>query len=101
MVERKFRHALISRYQKLSKQYGKNEVINYNTEQWASDALIESYGIEVCYEMLEYYFSVSETPSWRWFANNADKIYKNLIARKDDDRIRELLRKQAREWLNK
>lgn len=101
MAERKFRHALISRYKKLAKQQGINEVINYNTEQWASDSLIESYTLETCYEMLEYYFSVSETTSWRWFANNADKIYKNLTARKEDDRIRSLMREKAKEWLGK
>jgi hypothetical protein len=100
MAERKFRHALISRYKKLAKQQGKEEVINYNTEQWASDSLIESYTIEVCYEMLEYYFSVSDTHSWRWFSNNAQKIYKNLTARKEDDRIRSLMREKAKEWLS-
>lgn len=101
MAEKKFRHALLSRYKKLSKQRSISESINIYVEQWASDALIDSYGLEMCYEMLDYYFSVSENPNWKWFANNAEKIYKNLTAKKEDDRIRELLRKQAKEWLDR
>ena len=51
--------------------------------------------------MLDYYFRISETPSWKWFANNADKLYKNLQNKKEDDRIRELMKQQAKDWLNK
>jgi hypothetical protein len=51
--------------------------------------------------MLDYYFRVSETPSWKWCANNADKLYKNLQNRKEDDRIRAVLRQQAKDWLGK
>lgn len=101
MVEKKFRHALLSRYKKLSKQKNIEVNINIYVEQWAADSLIESYGLETCYEMLDYYFYVSDFPSWKWFANNADKIYKNLTARKEDDRIRSLMREQAKRWLEK
>jgi hypothetical protein len=51
--------------------------------------------------MLDYYFRICETPSWKWFANNADKLYKNLQGKKEDDRIRELMKQQAKDWLNK
>jgi len=57
--------------------------------------------LDTCYELLDYYFRISETPSWKWFANNADKLYKNLHSKKEDDRIRSILKEQAREWLNK
>ncbi|MFZ9241644.1 MAG: hypothetical protein ACO295_00425 [Sediminibacterium sp.] len=101
MAEKKHRHSLLSRYKKLCKQNNISESINIYVEQWAADSLIESYGLDSCYEMLEYYFKVSETPSWKWFVNNAEKVHKNLTGKKEDDRIRELLRKQAKEWLNK
>lgn len=101
MAERKFRHALLSRYKKFAKEKGIDSTINVHVEQWASDSLIESYGLDMCYEMLEYYFEVSDSPSWRWFTHNADKVYKNLTARKEDGRIRSVLREQAKEWLKK
>ena len=99
MAEKKYRHALLSRYKKLADSNNIVNGINVHVEQWAADSLIESYGLDMCYDMLEYYFRISETPSWKWFANNAEKLYKNLQAKKEDDRIRELMRKQAKEWL--
>ena len=101
MVETKFRHALISRYQKLLKQKGITDPINRYAEQWTANDLIESYGLDTCYEMLAYYFEVSERPSWKWFSNNAEKVYKNLMAKQEDARIRELMRAKAKEWLEK
>jgi hypothetical protein len=101
MAEKKYRFALITRFKKFAKSKGINDNINIYVEQWASDALIDSYGLENCYEMVEYYCRVSEAPSWRWFTYNADKVYKNLTARKEDDRIRQVLREQAKDWLNK
>lgn len=99
MVERKFRHMLLSRYKKLANEQKLDTNINSHVEQWAADSLIESYTLDICYEMLDYYFRVSDSPSWKWFSNNADKVYKNLQTKKEDDRIRELMRKQAKEWL--
>jgi hypothetical protein len=101
VAEKQLRHALLTRYKKLAIFNNINTNINIHVEQWAADSLIESYGLDMCYEMLDYYFRISETPSWKWFANNADKLYKNLQGKKEDDRIRSELRKQAKEWLDK
>ncbi len=101
MVEKKYRFALLTRFKKLATQKNIDTNINIHIEQWAADSLIESYTLEKCYEMLDYYFRVSETPSWKWFANNADKLYKNLQNKKEDDRIRAVLRQQAKDWLEK
>jgi hypothetical protein len=101
VVEKKYRFALITRFQKFAKEKGIDSNINIYAEQWTADALIQSYTLETCYEMISYYFYVSENPSWKWFANNADKVYKNLTARKEDDRIRALMRDRAKEWLDK
>ena len=101
MAEKKYRFALLTKFEKKSKEIGRDFTVNKYAEQWAADALLESYGFDSCYEMIDYYFYVTETPDWKWFVNNAEKIYKNLTARKEDDRIRELLRKQAKEWLDK
>ena len=57
MAERKDRMALLSRYAKLhTKHYEERVTLNLNVEQWAADALIESYGLPECYDLLEYYF---------------------------------------------
>jgi hypothetical protein len=75
VAERKDRMALLSRYSKLHTiKYEEKPSLNLNVEQWASDALIESYGIGKCYDLLDYYFSVSQSPSWNYFAYNTEKI---------------------------
>jgi len=99
MNKKQLRYALLTKYKKLAEQKGSYSPLNLNIEQWASDALVESYGYDKCVEMLEYYFNVSSNPSWRWFANNADKIYKNLQLKEEDDRIRELMKQKAKDWL--
>ena len=101
MAEKQLRHALLTRYKKLAISNNISININIHVEQWAADSLIESYGLDMCYELLDYYFRISETPSWKWFVNNADKIFKNLTARKEDARIRAVLREQAKDWLGK
>lgn len=99
MAQKQLRLALLSRYKKLAISKDVDHSINIHVEQWAADSLIESYGLDFCYEMLDYYFRISETPSWKWFANNADKLYKNLQNKKEDDRIRQVLKEQAKDWL--
>ena len=101
MADRKIRYALVTRFKKLASQKDMVVNINIHIEQWASQSLIDSYGLDPCYDMLDYYFEVSETPDWKWFVNNADKIFKNLTVRKEDARIRAVLREQAKDWLGK
>ena len=76
-----------------------NELIEL-IKQWASDALIESYGIHDCYDLLEYYFDVSPSPSWKYFANYADKIIDAREQYKRDLIERKQRREKAREWLS-
>jgi hypothetical protein len=101
MAERKDRMALLSRYSKFhTAKYEQKPSLNLNVEQWASDALIESYGISKCYDLLEYYFSVSQSPSWNYFAYNAEKILQARLDKEQDDKDRSERRKKAKEWLN-
>jgi hypothetical protein len=101
MAERKDRMALLSRYAKLHKQrFEDKPSLNLNVEQWASDALIESYTLQFCYDLLEYYFEATQSPSWKYFANYADKI---IDARQDYNRDleeRAERRRLAQRWLN-
>ncbi len=100
MAERKDRMALLSRYNKLYLQrYEKKSNINLNVEQWSSDALVESYGISACYDLLEYYFSIAQDPTWNFFAYNAEKILNGKLDKEQDDKERIERRARAKEWL--
>jgi hypothetical protein len=101
MADRKDRMALLSRYSKLhTAKYEQKPSLNLNVEQWASDALVESYGIVQCYEILEYYFSVAQEPSWNYFAYNAEKILNGKKDYLSDLKEREERRVLARKWLS-
>ena len=101
MAERKDRRALLSRYSKLhTAKYEQKPSLNLNVEQWASDALVESYGISKCYDLLEYYFSVAQEPSWNYFTYNAEKILNGKIDKEQDDKDRLERRRLAKEWLS-
>lgn len=101
MADRKDRMALLSRYAKLhTKHYEQRVTLNLNVEQWAADALIESYTLPFCYDLLEYYFSVAQSPTWKYFANYADKIIDARQEYEQDLKERAERRRKAKEWLN-
>lgn len=92
-------HIILNEFRKRLKEKGLDDNINGYTEQHAAQALISSYTFDGCYKLMDHYFSVSLTPSWVWFKNNADKIYKAINIKEEDSRVRRILREQAREWL--
>lgn len=101
MADRKDRMALLSRYNKLHLQrYEQKSNLNLNVEQWAADALVESYGIKYCYDLLDYYFEVAQNPNWNFFAYNAQDILNGRMALEQDLKERLDRRKMAKEWLN-
>jgi hypothetical protein len=101
MAERKDRMALLSRYSKLhTAKYQQKPSLNLNVEQWASDALVESYGIGTCYDLLDHYFNISLSPSWSYFAYNAEKILQAKLETEQDIKEREERRELARRWLS-
>ncbi len=101
MVERKDRMALLSRYNKLHLQrYEAKSNINLNVEQWAADALIESYGLGMCYDLLDYYFNIAFSPTWNYFAYNTQKILEAKLEVEQDKKERKERKKMAKEWLN-
>ena len=101
MAERKDRFALLSRYSKLyTARYLEKPNINLNVEQWAADALIESYGIQDCYDLLQYYFDVARDPTWKYFANYAQEIINRKQQYEQDLQERQERRQQAKKWLS-
>ena len=74
--------------------------MNLNVEQWAADALVESYGIGICYDLLDYYFNIASSPSWNYFAYNAEKILEAKLEVEQDIKERQERRKLARRWIS-
>ena len=101
MAERKDRMALLSRYSKLHNlKYGQRPSLNLNVEQWGADALIESYGMPYCYDLLEYYFDVAQSPNWKYFAYYAQDIADKRDIQLQDLKEREERRMSAKRWLS-
>lgn len=101
MADRKERMALLTRYSKLHLlHYGEKPSLNLNVEQWAADGLIESYSLPECYDLLQYYFDVNQTPNWKYFANYAENLVQARIRLQEDNKERAERRKKAKEWLN-
>jgi hypothetical protein len=101
MAERKDRMALLSRYNKFYLQrYEAKSNMNLNVEQWAADALVESYGISQCYDLLDYYFKIAENPTWNYFAYNAEKILNGKLEVEQDIKERTERRELARKWIS-
>ena len=101
MADRKDRMALLSRYDKLHLvRYESKPSFNKNIEQWAADALIESYGLPQCYDILDYYFNTSPSPNWKSFYQQADKFLSAMMEKQKDLEERKQRREKARAWLN-
>ena len=101
MADRKDRFTVISRFEKKLRE---NNIavpfINKYNEQWAADALLESFSFDDIDRAMTYYFSINANPTWKGFANNVDKILETLRLRKEDDRLRAERREKAKEWLS-
>jgi dissimilatory sulfite reductase (desulfoviridin) alpha/beta subunit len=101
MADRKERFALLSRYSKLhTARYEARPQINLNVEQWAADALVDSYGLQECYDLLQYYFDVAQNPGWKYFANYAQDIIDRREQYRQDLIERKHRREQAKKWLS-
>ena len=101
MAERKDRMALLGTYSSQhSKKYGVKPVLYLNTEQWAADAVIESFGLDLSMRLVYYYFEVAQTHSWSFYAYNAEKLLKAMDDKAKDDRERAERREMARRWLS-
>lgn len=101
MADRKDRFAILSRYEKHCKINGiSNPNLNKYNEQWAADALLESFPVGEIYDAMAYYFSINPSPTWKGFANNVDRLIQSKAAKEEDDRLRAERRVKAKEWLS-
>lgn len=101
MAERSERFAVLSRFEKHCKIEGVAvpQMNKYN-EQWAADALLESFSIQDIYDAMVYYFKINPRPSWKGFANNVDRLLQSKREKEEDDRLRAERRAMAKEWLS-
>ena len=102
MVDRKERFALLSRYEKYCKL---NNIfmpaMNKCNEQWAADALLESFTFEQIDTAMQYYFSINPNPTWKGFANNVGRLLQLKADKEEDQRLRAERRAMAKEWLSR
>ena len=101
MADRKERFAVLSRFEKHCKLKNLPPLnMNKYNEQWAADALLESFPIQKIYDVMEYYFSINQSPTWKGFANNVDRLIQSKAAKEEDDKLRAERRAKAKEWLS-
>tara|TARA_B110000503_G_C7090963_1_gene389402 strand:- start:379 stop:687 length:309 start_codon:yes stop_codon:yes gene_type:complete len=101
MATYKERMSLLGKYKKLHLQrYEEVPTHNLNAEQWTAENLVESYGLHVCYDMLEYYFEAYDSPSWKHFGFKAERVFDSMRGYKKDLEERQQRMKMAKEWLN-
>lgn len=100
MADKKQRYEVINYFKKLAKQNNRKLLpINIHSQQWAADAMIESYGYDEIIGLVDYYFAISASPDWSWFAYNSDKLLQSKLTEEEDRKLRQRLRVGARKWL--
>ena len=101
MADRKERFAVLSRFDKHCKMSGisAHQINKYN-EQWAADALLESFSMNDIYDAMTYYFEINPRPTWKGFANNVDRLLQSKAEKEEDLRLRAERRAMAKEWLS-
>lgn len=100
MADKKLRFAVISKFKKVASDSGKHiQPINIYSQQWAADAMIESYGYDHTLNAVEHYVSTSASPDWNWFAYNSDKVVQSIADHEYDKELRARLREGAKKWL--
>ena len=99
MADKQQRFALMSIFKKKLNEKNLRQDMNLYSQQWAADALIESYGYDQCLNIIDYYFNVSSSPTWTWFTYNADKVLQSKSLEEEDMAVRKILRQKAKGWM--
>lgn len=101
MADRKDKFALISYFvQVYKKSYKQPVVVNRYAAQWDADALIDSFGLQECKGIVDYYIHYAVAPSWRGFAKNAERVYNKIQEEAADKEARRIMRERVKEWAN-
>ena len=101
MADRKDRFALISKFEQNYKVNGMvKPAINKYNEQWAADALLESFDYSEILLAMSYYFKINNNPTWKGFANNVDRLLQSIKIQEEDRLFREDMKAKAKEWVD-
>jgi len=101
MSDRKYRFALIGKFEKKCKETGiPLQTLNKHKEQWAADDLLESYDDPELTSAMDYYFTINPRPTWKGYCQNVDRLLSSMQAKKADEEFRAEMRQKAKEWLN-
>lgn len=98
--------ALLNHYSKLYKdRYGKAPQINKYKEKWAASSILEDYGQDQAFKVMDYYFTLSkEGHPLNYMFNNFDNIQSTMQSNIKDEEIRRQRRKETarlrQEWLD-
>lgn len=96
----------IEEYQRLyRKKYSKSILVNKYKEKWAMKQLIEDFGRDDVFHVLEYYFKTAkEGHPLNWLYNNYITVRESYMSYNRDLELREQRREETRkmkqEWLN-
>ena len=98
MAARKDCFALIGKFEARAKVAGVPTKLNRYAEQWAADALLESYTMAEVTDAMEYYFEITPVANinWKLFARNVDGLMKSKMLREQDEQERAFRREQMR-----
>jgi hypothetical protein len=100
MADRKYRFALISKFEKKCRDQSLSvPTLNKHKEQWAADDLLESYDDPDLNSAMDYYFNINPRPTWKGYCNNVDRLLSSMKAKKADEEFRADMRQKAKEWL--
>lgn len=100
-VTNKEKYAAISKFEQLCKKHKLvRPPLNRYAEQWAADALIQSYGMDVVIEVMEYYFDINKNPQWKTFAYKFADLLRAKTSREEDNIYRVKLRLKMKELLD-
>lgn len=101
MTDRNKRFALLSAFDKFYKErYGQAPSYNKWSEQWAADAIIQSYGYDGAISLLEHYCKIAQNLDWKYFSNHAEEIRIKIESYERDLKERAERRERAKEWLS-
>ena len=100
MADRKQRFGLVTYFEKVQQRVtGSKTTINRYSGQWDADAILESYGYDKSKELIDRYFKIATSPSWKRFAYDVEKVYDGMREEIEDKKQREVMRQRAKEWL--
>lgn len=102
MADRKAKFAILAYFQRgySNATGGETLVMNKYSAQWDADALIDSYEMEPLKKMIDRYFKISDSPSWKGFCRDAQKVWEGQAIEALDEANRKILKERAKEWMN-